>query len=83
MPGSMGTGSGAAEGMSGGMECGRDRRMRVPTGAILTTITTIGAGRTTKVTGIMKTMATTMTGDIAKPHLFHRGPTERLGLCCI
>jgi hypothetical protein len=40
--------------------------MQVRTGTTLTMTTTTGAGHTTRVTGIMKTTATTMTGDIAK-----------------
>jgi hypothetical protein len=40
--------------------------MQVRTGTTLTMTTTTGAGHTTRVTGIMKTTATTMTGVIAK-----------------
>ena len=53
MPGSMVPGSGAAEGIKGGPECGKGRPTRGRTGPTLTTTTTIRDGSTTKVTGIM------------------------------
>src|SRR3984885_543361 len=77
MPGSMATGFGAAEGMSGGMECGRGRRTLALTGPILTTITTSRAGPTTRVTGAMKTTATTTIGIAKDAVLIKRGPAKK------
>ena len=70
--------------MCGAPECGAGPRMQVLTGATLTTTTTPTAGHTTRVTGIMRTTATTTTGDIAKMHVcFAQGPAKSSGPCCM
>lgn len=52
--------------MFGFLACGVGRRIRVPTGRILITITTPTGGHITRVTGITKTTETTTIGGIAK-----------------
>jgi len=83
MRGSMVTGTGMAEGMCGGAEYGRGPRMRERTGTILTMITTERAGRSMKVTGTMKTMATTTTGDTGNINMdqFQRPDRKIRPLC--
>src|ERR1700734_4218650 len=67
MRGWMDIGTGMGDVTSGSLGYGGDLPMPVRIGPILTTTVTIAATPSTKVTGIMKTTATTTTGDIASP----------------